>query len=295
MTHTLHISLFPSLDSSIPPADSTSHPSHPFYTSHPATPLAQTTPTGTSRTGLPYSYTHLAAPTTRTWPILSLLSHFGPKKIVSALTSFSLKIHTKLVINETGKIVLHEDIWGLKETIEGFVPLVGTLYSLNRASMGYFSSFLARNLFADTSPAARTIPVVQEAERRRLWAEKIREIRLGGDGSADSKSCFGLGTPISPLHSRKGSLCFDLPGVNGGRPTPGGRAGAAFWNGLGLVEEVSTGASASASTSGVAAPEERTDASTSGSVLPSETRVSPLHIDVPTTSMDFGETDNSDA
>lgn len=47
---------------------------------------------------------------------------------------------TRLEFNDVGMVVRHDDMWGLKEALEGIVPLVGLLYPLHRKLVGWIVS-----------------------------------------------------------------------------------------------------------------------------------------------------------
>jgi hypothetical protein len=127
-THTLHISLLPFLDSEhVPhlPGTTNATPSlrrsYSFF-SLPSTPYPQT-PSATQPSidfgdeeqqqspGI-YSKTHPPFYQKDGGLSHSLLALLNPKTIASALTTLHLKIHTRLLFNEDGRIVGHEDIWG---------------------------------------------------------------------------------------------------------------------------------------------------------------------------------------
>ncbi|GAA5831823.1 hypothetical protein JCM11251_003899 [Rhodosporidiobolus azoricus] len=163
-THTLHISLLPFLDSENAPylpgttaATPSLRRSYSFF-SLPATPYAQT-PSAQNASldeedetddspGI-FSKTHPSFPGTR-WPSTSLLSLLNPRTIASTLTTLHLKLHTRLLFNEEGRIIAHEDLWGLKELIEGVVPVVGHVYALNRQGLAWAAGFASRTLLGSS-------------------------------------------------------------------------------------------------------------------------------------------------
>lgn len=141
ITHTLHCAILPFLSSQPQhPQSSALHPAHPCYSSIPSTPFPAAE--GSS----PFSPS-LPSLSPATWPVAYILNALRPKSIASALTTVHLKIHTKLIYNEQNKIISHEDTWGLKETIEGFLPLMGFLYALNRYGFGLAASWFSRTLY----------------------------------------------------------------------------------------------------------------------------------------------------
>jgi hypothetical protein len=189
MTHTLHVAFLPSLDPASTCPSSKLHPSHPAYTSTPSTPHpGHTPPSGT------FSTSHPALSRAAKWPIQRLWNSLEPRNILSTLTTIHLKIHTRLVFNEHGKITQHEDTWGLKETIEGVLPIFGSLYELNRLGLGYVASALSSHFFRDS----RKVHTDEDATK-----EFDPFCAPGGDGTGNGVSPFGLG---SPMQTRKGSL-----------------------------------------------------------------------------------------
>ncbi|BGP12906.1 hypothetical protein JCM10213v2_000823 [Rhodosporidiobolus nylandii] len=170
-THTLHMHLLPFLDSeSAPylPGYSASTPSRRrSYSlfSLPGTPFAQT-PSGTHASLEPetptaddappgiFSKTHPAGGSTR-WPSTSLLGLLNPKAVASALTTLHIKLHTRLLFNEEGRIIAHEDLWGVKELVEGVFPIVGHLYAVNRQACAWAAGWASRTLLSRAEPARR--------------------------------------------------------------------------------------------------------------------------------------------
>ncbi|GAA6005630.1 hypothetical protein JCM10207_005276 [Rhodosporidiobolus poonsookiae] len=167
-THTLHISLLPFLDSeNVPylPGMSTSTPSlrrsYSFF-SLPSTPYPQTpsashpsldpaTPTNDPDGGAgpptPGIFTKTVPAFTQTrWPAQSLLAALNPRSIASALTTLHLKLHTRLLFNEDGRIIAHEDLWGIKELVEGVFPIAGHLYAVNRQGIAWVAGMASRAL-----------------------------------------------------------------------------------------------------------------------------------------------------
>ncbi|GAA6007642.1 hypothetical protein JCM11491_003908 [Sporobolomyces phaffii] len=154
-THVLHLELLPFLRSEHVQSfgDSAPTPSRRrafSVFSLPGTPFPQT-PTASIREsffGTPtsdgiFSKTHPAISVSGLTTLLSLLN---PKVIASTLTTLHLKLHTRLVFNEEGRIISHEDTWGLKELVEGLFPLGGFVYGLNRQGLGWAAGLISRRL-----------------------------------------------------------------------------------------------------------------------------------------------------
>jgi len=155
-SHTLHLELLPFLHSEQVQSfgDSANTPSRRrafSVFSLPGTPFPQT-PTASIREsffGTPssdgiFSKTHPAK--TVSGGIASLLSLLNPKLIASTLTTLHIKLHTHLLFNEDGRIIKHEDVWGIKELIEGVFPIAGFVYSLNRQGLGWAAGVVSRRL-----------------------------------------------------------------------------------------------------------------------------------------------------
>ncbi|BGO93031.1 hypothetical protein NBRC10512_004252 [Rhodotorula toruloides] len=214
-THTLHISLLPSLDSENAPhiggggggaatATPSMRRSYSFF-SLPSTPYPQTpsssypscppeTPANeTAHPGI-FSKTHPAFSARDRWPSTSLLSALNPRTIASALTTLHLKLHTRLLFNEEGRIIAHEDLWGLKELVEGVFPIVGHLYAVNRQGIGWLAGLASRTLLRKQSASsegkdeeARLIGLRSEAGSKG-WSFRTPP-QLSGSG----KALYGTG------------------------------------------------------------------------------------------------------
>ncbi|EGU13209.1 hypothetical protein RTG_00370 [Rhodotorula toruloides ATCC 204091] len=213
-THTLHISLLPSLDSENAPhvgggGGATATPSmrrsYSFF-SLPSTPYPQTpsssypscppeTPANeTAHPGI-FSKTHPAFSARDRWPSTSLLSALNPRTIASALTTLHLKLHTRLLFNEEGRIIAHEDLWGLKELVEGVFPIVGHLYAVNRQGIGWLAGLASRTLLRKQSASsegkdeeARLIGLRSEAGTKG-WSFRTPPPQLSGS----TKTLYGAG------------------------------------------------------------------------------------------------------
>lgn len=55
-----------------------------------------------------------------------LWSIFHPREVLKGLCSIKLHLMSRLEFNDAGLIVRHEDMWGLREAIEGIVPFAST-------------------------------------------------------------------------------------------------------------------------------------------------------------------------
>ncbi|GAA5955037.1 hypothetical protein JCM21900_002766 [Sporobolomyces salmonicolor] len=214
-SHTLHISLLPFLDSEDvqPLALGTATPSlrrsYSFF-SLPSTPYPET-PSAAQPSHDPgadsptfrgiFSKTHPAF--SAQWPSHSLFSLLNPKTIASALTTLHLKLHTQLLFNEAGRIIRHEDLWGIKELLEGVFPIIGHLYAINRQGMGWLAGIASRKLLGRTKDSK---------------GRGAEEATVGMDTSMQTPEGFGAG-----------SRQLYRPPIDATRPLAS--------NGLGLVAE----------------------------------------------------------
>lgn len=187
-SHTLHCAFLPFLSSqSQHPQSSSLHPAHPYYSSVPSTPFPLAESPGA---------VHQAIPSTP-WPVAYVFNALKPGSISAVLTTVHLKIHTKIIFNEQGKITTHSDSWGIQETIEGFLPILSSIYHLNRLGIGLVASWTSRVLF-----------------RNREKHSGREESLVGNSASTQhntstngAKSYFDPGSPIqSRAPTRKGSL-----------------------------------------------------------------------------------------
>ncbi|GAA97112.1 uncharacterized protein L969DRAFT_96993 [Mixia osmundae IAM 14324] len=201
LSHTLNLALLPSMHEALNGNYGVRY-ANPSY---PPTPWSSMTPaTRTPAPGTPIrasfaefrSPEHEEAPmAARPWPIRAAVSLFHPKRIVSALTSVQLKVVTRLEFNEAGRITFHEDTWGIKEAIEGLIPVIGSVYYFERKLAGVLSSGLSRVLFR-TRPLEEDTASQYEEDQLRA-AEHFANTVNGGLRYSDKNS---------PLHSRKTSL-----------------------------------------------------------------------------------------
>lgn len=184
-SHSIHLALIPFLDV---PESSSLHPLHHYYTSAPNTPFPDSSPASRSRTTSTSHDPILGAgalprrhPTTA---ISHLLAQINPRSIATNLSTIRLKMQTKFIFNENGKITLHQDTIGVKEMFEA-VPLVSTVYAINRAGLGYFASFVAKTLFPGT--ASSILPTDEDEAESALATRRgnhqiVGAIRLIVDG-----------------------------------------------------------------------------------------------------------------
>ncbi|GAA5984201.1 hypothetical protein JCM5350_005451 [Sporobolomyces pararoseus] len=214
-SHTVHLELLPFLRSEQVQSfgDSTATPSRRrafSVFSLPGTPFPQT-PTASIREsffGTPtsegiFSKTHPAISVSGLRSLLSLLS---PRLIVSNLTTLNIKLHTKLLFSNEGRVLHHEDVWGLKELIEGLVPLGGFVYSLNRQGLGWMAGVVSRRLVGRETLKKDSTKESGEVE--------------GGEGRNRREECSTIRTPeeeeISAFPIQRPPLTpLDIPRSNG--------------------------------------------------------------------------------
>ena len=85
---------------------------------------------------------------TSVWVALARL--LNPKRLLRTALTFDLRVLSRLEFNEAGRIVRHEDIWSLREFLEGFFPLVSicasvlTVYYVQRFILGVLTSWAVR-------------------------------------------------------------------------------------------------------------------------------------------------------
>lgn len=168
-SHTMHIALLPALaDVALPYNNS--------FASFPNTPYEGATPHDSPRahhSSLPRHYDrsghatpanfHTHPPATQSrlhWPIASVIAALHPRSIIATLTTIHLRVITTLRFNEAGRIVHHEDTWGLKEVVEGLVPIAGRLYWLQRKAIGTAASTLAKALGLTRTPGEASPPAM---------------------------------------------------------------------------------------------------------------------------------------
>lgn len=101
------------------------------------------------------------------------------QKIFGALSTIHLRMHTTLKFNELGRIVHHEDIWGIREVLES-LPLVWPIYYAQRRAVGLFGGVFSR-------------AVVMRGEKQ-------------DDEESDPKGAEPRTRHSSPAVSRKGSV-----------------------------------------------------------------------------------------
>ncbi|PWN43498.1 hypothetical protein IE81DRAFT_288630 [Ceraceosorus guamensis] len=66
---------------------------------------------------------------------------FHPRQVLRHLCTIQLRLMSRLEFNDAGRIVRHEDTWGLREAIEGTIPFVGLFYAIERRVVGYLCSW----------------------------------------------------------------------------------------------------------------------------------------------------------
>ncbi|KAK4058121.1 hypothetical protein OIO90_000860 [Microbotryomycetes sp. JL221] len=206
LQHTLHIAFLPFLD---PDAHlqyssphSSIHRSFSFF-SLPATPYAQNSPPAT---GGIFSKTRPAG--VSRYPLSRFLGKLSPRNIASNLSTIHLKLHTKLVFNEQGKVIEHEDTWGLKEIVEGVFPVLGTVYALQRQGMAYLGGMASRSLLG--SGQAQQMDEQQRKKKQGDGGAKDQEAHEDGAAGMAPISSTDLDEPLypagSPMSTRKGSM-----------------------------------------------------------------------------------------
>lgn len=155
MSHTFHYRLLGAPANLGSTSHSNLHPSHSFhsfhsfhsYTSVPSTPFPQQTPVDAG--GAPLGFLHTQLSTSEEqgrWPLSHVLRQLRPWNILDRLSTGQLKLYSRLVFNEQGKITHHEDVVGFKEMLEGLVPVLGHFYALNRQGLGFLASTASRFL-----------------------------------------------------------------------------------------------------------------------------------------------------
>ena len=133
---------------------------------------------------------------TTPWPVAYVFNALKPGSIAAVLTTVHLKIHTKIVFNEQGKAISHQDCWGIQETIEGFLPILSSIYHLNRLGIGLVASWTSRVLF-------------RNRERHSGREESLvgNSASMHNNTASNAKSYFDPGSPIqSRAPTRKGSI-----------------------------------------------------------------------------------------
>lgn len=122
-------------------------------------------------------------------------SQHSPLPLLKSLSTISLNIHTKLTFNELGKITLHEDVIGLRETLTA-IPALGIVYNINRFSIGVLINF-AGKVFGGRKKKVGDEEVVEGGNG--FGFGKIHRGNLVGPESEGLGMCMGvmgLGEPI---------------------------------------------------------------------------------------------------
>lgn len=186
LQHTLHIALFPFLDPEWQPSPETdsehSPPHRPnalrravSFFSLPSTPYSQRSPQGgfVDPNAPPALYSKTHPSSSARWPISNFISSLMPRNLALSLTTVHLKLTTRLVFNEHGKIILHEDTWGLKEVIEGVFPIASHLYSINRQGVGLVAGLASRVLLGSGQPASWRRDEEAAWQQKRKYVEGV--------------------------------------------------------------------------------------------------------------------------
>ncbi|KAK4706008.1 hypothetical protein P7C70_g209, partial [Phenoliferia sp. Uapishka_3] len=152
MSHILHYRLLGSQTSSDPSTSSELRASDSFYSysSTPSTPFGAHGFTDVAKPS--YNPTHHTTSEDGRWPLSHILRQLRPRNIIDHLSTINIKLYSRLEFNEQGKIVFHEDVVGIRETIEGVFPILGHVYALNRQGLGFLASSASRVLFRQKPP-----------------------------------------------------------------------------------------------------------------------------------------------
>ncbi|CAD6919517.1 unnamed protein product, partial [Tilletia controversa] len=157
-----------------------------------------------------------------------LWSVFHPRAALKALCSFQIRVMTRLEFNDNGSIVRHEDMWSVREAIEGMVPFAGLVYALERRIVGFLVSWAVASGFTISQillsramkngegggaagAAARKQELVQGAGTRAIWsgmggdaaANEVERALLQHQQRLDRERERERGGPISATHSRQ--------------------------------------------------------------------------------------------
>ncbi len=242
-SHTLHISLLSFLDrenapaylggghgastattaGGCPPTTPSRQRSHSFFslpgTPYPLTPSVhcgdETGSEGGHSPGV-FSKTYASMTTRDRWPAASLLRALSPRSIASSLATVHLKLHTRLLFNEEGRIISHEDTWGLKEIVEGVFPLGAHLYAINRQGLGWFASIASRILVpkpldpgvptASPPGSAAAAELESAAAARKLtdstWSARRSEFTLSSTATEESLARYHQALMMSSPHRK---------------------------------------------------------------------------------------------
>lgn len=135
MSHTLHYRLLGPPSPEATSAELRASDSFYSYSSVPSTPFSQSQPFPAMT---PYTQpTHHTVSEDGRWPLSHILRQLHPRTIIDHLSTLNIKLYSRLQFNETGRITRHEDVIGIRETIEGVFPILGHAYALNRQGLGY--------------------------------------------------------------------------------------------------------------------------------------------------------------
>jgi len=159
LTHTVHLSFLPAwlgggalappLSSSLPrtPSLHRSHSAYSFAPSSPTTPYQDFYSIDTSPDRPSFTLTARTHPAPTALPRPGWLPFLSPLPLLGSLTTFQLKLHTRLVFDHD-QVISHEDLWGIREVVES-MPLVGAVYGLNRRALAGVAGLASRALFGD--------------------------------------------------------------------------------------------------------------------------------------------------
>ncbi|SGY34882.1 BQ5605_C002g01695 [Microbotryum silenes-dioicae] len=221
MEHVLHVQFLPFLDPNHAylvhsPSSATLQRSHSFF-SLPTTPHPQSTP---DSAGSIFSKTRSAGDGNVS-PIGQILSSLSPRNLAVTLTTLHLRLHTRLLFNEHGKIIRHEDTWGIKEMVEGIFPIVGHVYELQRRGLGALAGVAARTLAGlSRAPQVSTSSssgchglrsLDDEASTGRAGMITPESCPLDDEGAGDFSSFYA---PGSPVPTGKSSISSGAPTTN---------------------------------------------------------------------------------
>ncbi|KAL9934640.1 hypothetical protein V8E36_006415 [Tilletia maclaganii] len=113
---------------------------------------------------------------------------FHPRAALKALCSFQIRVMTRLEFNDNGMIVRHEDMWSVREAIEGIVPFAGLVYALERRIVGFLVSWaVASGLTISQLLLSRAFDSHAELENQKnehLGLSQSGWTGMGGDGAA---------------------------------------------------------------------------------------------------------------
>lgn len=122
-------------------------------------------------------------------PIGLALAALHPRHVLARLGHYHLRVITRLEFNEQGRVAYHEDHWGVKELVEGTLPLLGQLYYFQRQATGTLGNWLAKRFWA------RGAPTVELDDTRRA----LETPRTPGTATASAVSPWTTRTPATAV------------------------------------------------------------------------------------------------